>query len=87
MGVTRWDERFFASTRGQVVTLLRRGRRTVDELAGTPCDVHGRVTGRYGIGSKGGLPRVGRDGHGFGHGPGLAYPYPGTGVSSDADRR
>lgn len=29
------DERFFASTRGQVVTLLRRGSRTVDELAGT----------------------------------------------------
>jgi predicted ArsR family transcriptional regulator len=34
MGATRWDERFFASTRGRVVTLLRRGRRTVDELAG-----------------------------------------------------
>ncbi len=33
MRATRWDERFFASTRGQVVTLLRRGRRTVDELA------------------------------------------------------
>ena len=31
--VTRWDERFFASTRGQVVTLLRRGGSTVDELA------------------------------------------------------
>lgn len=28
------DERFFASTRGQVVTLLRRGSHTVDELAG-----------------------------------------------------
>lgn len=32
--VTRWDERFFASTRGQVMTLLRRGGSTVDELAG-----------------------------------------------------
>jgi predicted ArsR family transcriptional regulator len=31
---TRWDERFLASTRGRVVSLLRRGRRTVDELAG-----------------------------------------------------
>jgi len=31
--INRKDERFFASTRGQVVTLLRRGRRTVDELA------------------------------------------------------
>jgi predicted ArsR family transcriptional regulator len=28
-----WDERFFASTRGQVVTLLRHGERTVEELA------------------------------------------------------
>ena len=33
MGVTRWDERFRASTRGRVVALLRRGRRTVDDLA------------------------------------------------------
>src|SRR5688500_1565333 len=31
---TRRDERFFSSTRGQVVTLLRGGGRTVDELAG-----------------------------------------------------
>ena len=30
---TRWDERFFASTRGHVVVLLRRSERTVDELA------------------------------------------------------
>lgn len=30
---TRGDRRFFASTRGRVVTLLRRGRRTVDDLA------------------------------------------------------
>lgn len=30
---TGWDRRFFASTRGQVVSLLRRGRRTVEELA------------------------------------------------------
>jgi predicted ArsR family transcriptional regulator len=33
MSSTQRDERFFASTRGQVVTLLRRGPRTVDELA------------------------------------------------------
>lgn len=31
---TRWDERFLASTRGRVAALLRRGDRTVDELAG-----------------------------------------------------
>ncbi len=30
---TRWDRRFFASTRGQVVALLRGGYATVEELA------------------------------------------------------
>src|SRR5687768_7299583 len=30
---TRWDQRFFASTRGQIVALLRRATRTVNELA------------------------------------------------------
>jgi predicted ArsR family transcriptional regulator len=30
---TRWDERFFESTRGRLVLLLRRGARTVEELA------------------------------------------------------
>jgi predicted ArsR family transcriptional regulator len=30
---TRWDQRFFASTRGRIVQLLRRASRTVDELA------------------------------------------------------
>ncbi|HET8522517.1 MAG TPA: ArsR family transcriptional regulator [Thermomicrobiales bacterium] len=34
MVTTRWDERFLASTRGQVAALLRRGSQTVDELAG-----------------------------------------------------
>ena len=33
MAATRWDERFLASTRGQVAALLRRSDRTVDELA------------------------------------------------------
>ena len=32
---TNWDERFFESTRGQIVTLLRRSGRTVEELART----------------------------------------------------
>ena len=31
--MARWDRRFFESTRGQIVTLLRRGGRTVEELA------------------------------------------------------
>jgi predicted ArsR family transcriptional regulator len=30
---TRWDRRFFDSTRGQIVTLLRRSNRTVEDLA------------------------------------------------------
>ncbi len=29
-----WNKRFFSSTRGQIVTLLRKGGATVDELAG-----------------------------------------------------
>jgi predicted ArsR family transcriptional regulator len=32
--VTRWGQRFFETTRGQIVVLLRRARRTVDDLAG-----------------------------------------------------
>jgi predicted ArsR family transcriptional regulator len=34
MAVSRWDRSFFESTRGKVVALLRRGTRTVEELAG-----------------------------------------------------
>ena len=30
---TGWNQRFFASTRGQVVALLRQGHATVEELA------------------------------------------------------
>jgi predicted ArsR family transcriptional regulator len=30
---TNWDEKFFESTRGRMVTLLRRSRRTIAELA------------------------------------------------------
>jgi predicted ArsR family transcriptional regulator len=33
MAVSPLDERFFTSTRGRIVRLLRRGHRTVDELA------------------------------------------------------
>jgi predicted ArsR family transcriptional regulator len=31
--MSSWNQRFFASTRGQIVVMLRRARRTVDELA------------------------------------------------------
>jgi predicted ArsR family transcriptional regulator len=30
---TNWDEKFFESTRGRMVTLLRRSARTVEDLA------------------------------------------------------
>jgi predicted ArsR family transcriptional regulator len=33
MSIQRWDQRFLASTRGRVVTLLRRASRTVNDLA------------------------------------------------------
>lgn len=33
MARTNWNRRFFASTRGRIITLLRRSSRTVDELA------------------------------------------------------
>ncbi len=33
MPVTRWDDRFFETTKGRIVALLRRGSRTVDDLA------------------------------------------------------
>ena len=33
MAVTRWDKRFFETTKGRVLALLRRGSHTVEELA------------------------------------------------------
>ena len=33
MRSARWDKRFWSSTRGRIVLLLRRGSRTVHELA------------------------------------------------------
>src|SRR6266571_5973039 len=33
MTLAHWNQRFFSSTRGRIIMLLRRGSRTVDELA------------------------------------------------------
>ncbi len=33
MSLSNWNQRFFTSTRGQIITLLRRSGRTVDDLA------------------------------------------------------
>lgn len=52
---TPWDQRFFTSTRGQIVTLLRRSARTVEELAkalgltNNGVRVHLAVLGRDGL--------------------------------------
>ncbi len=35
MSLSNWNQRFFTSTRGQIITLLRRSSHTVDELAQT----------------------------------------------------
>ncbi|MDP9476144.1 MAG: helix-turn-helix domain-containing protein, partial [Actinomycetota bacterium] len=51
---THRDERFFASTRGQVVTLLRRSARTVEDLA--------RVLGLTDNGIRAHLAALERDG-------------------------
>jgi predicted ArsR family transcriptional regulator len=63
--MTGWEQRFFASTRGQVVTLLRRGDRTVDELAhavgltDNAVRAHLAVLERDGLVVQGGLRRGG----------------------------
>ena len=33
MPVTRWDDSFFETTKGRILALIRRGSRTIDELA------------------------------------------------------
>jgi predicted ArsR family transcriptional regulator len=33
MSITRWNQRFFETTKGRILALLRRGSRTVDDLA------------------------------------------------------
>jgi predicted ArsR family transcriptional regulator len=52
--VSKWNERFFESTRGQVVTLLRRSDHTVEELA--------RALGLTDNGVRGHLAVLERDG-------------------------
>ena len=34
MARSNWNQRFFSSTRGRILTLLRREKRTVEDLAG-----------------------------------------------------
>jgi predicted ArsR family transcriptional regulator len=75
-----WSARFFATTRGQIVTLLRRAGRTVDELA--------QALGLTDNGVRSHLATLERDGlvrqHGTRRGSGKpAYTYE---LTSEADR-
>jgi predicted ArsR family transcriptional regulator len=80
MAPSRWDQRFFGTTRGQVVQLLRRASRTVEELAGAlgltdnAVRAHLATLERDGLVSQQGLRRgVGKP----------AYAY---GLTSEAER-
>lgn len=80
MVASRWDERFFASTRGQVVALLRRGSRTVDELAGALGLTDNAVRSHLAALERDGLVTQGAPRRGMGK---PAYTYE---LTPDADR-
>lgn len=80
MVATRWDERFFASTRGQVISLLRRGSRTVDELAGSLSLTDNAVRAHLTALERDGLVRQGEPRRGAGK-PSFTYE-----LTPDADR-
>ena len=66
MAGSHWDERFFASTRGHIVALLRRAGRTVEELAqalglsGNAVRAHLATLERDGLVQQGGMRRGSR---------------------------
>jgi predicted ArsR family transcriptional regulator len=68
----RWDERFFASTRGQVVGLLRRERRTVEELASALRLTDNAVRSHLAALERDGLVRQGEPRRGIGK-PAFTY--------------
>src|SRR5262245_23268646 len=80
MATTRWDERFLASTRGRVVSLLRLGRRTVDELGGTLGLTDNAVRGHLAALERDGLIRQTGTRRGLGK-PAFAYD-----LTPDAER-
>src|SRR5688500_4590474 len=66
----RWDERFFDTTRGRVLTLLRRGSRTIDDIAAAlgltdnAVRIHVAALQRDGIVRQGGVrPTGGKPAH------------------------
>lgn len=80
MVASRWDERFFASTRGQVVGLLRRGSQTVDDLAGTLGLTDNAVRAHLAALERDGLVRQGEPRRGAGK-PAFTYA-----LTPEADR-
>jgi predicted ArsR family transcriptional regulator len=54
---TNWDEKFFESTRGQIVTLLRRSNRTVEELARALDVTHNGVRAHLAVLERDGIVR------------------------------
>src|SRR3954452_12580007 len=79
MKSTRGDERFWASTRGRIILLLRRGGRTVTELAGELGLTNNAVRTH--------LTALGRDGlvHPSGTRPGPRKPYVTYDLTPEAD--
>src|SRR3954468_4365438 len=79
MKSTRGDKRFWASTRGRIILLLRRGSRTVNELAGELRLTNNAVRTH--------LTALGRDGlvHASGMRPGLRKPHINYDLTAEAD--
>ena len=80
MKSTRWDRRFWASTRGRVLLLLRRGSRTVNDLASALALTDNAVRTH--------LDRLERDGlvHPSGTRPGTRKPNITYGLAPEAER-
>ncbi len=76
LATTPWDRQFFASTRGRVVTLLRRGGRTVEELARALGLTDNGVRAHLGVLERDGIARQrGTVSRGGGGGGKPAYVY------------
>src|SRR5919204_5515827 len=75
-----WDKRFWASTRGRIITLLRRGSRTVNDLAAALGLTDNAVRTQ--------LDRLERDGlvHPSGTRPGTRKPNITYGLTPEAER-
>src|SRR5690349_54699 len=80
MSSSRWDERFWSSTRGRIILLLRGGERTVNDLA--------RALGLSDNAVRAHLDRLERDGlvRPSGTRPGPRKPHITYGLTPEAER-